>query len=40
MQFDLEKETTIETDTSDYTIGMRMIQQGTKGKPQVVAFHP
>ena len=39
MQFDPEKETTIKIDVSDYTIGMRMIQQGIDRKPQVVTFH-
>ena len=39
VQFNLEKETIIKTDISDYTIGMRMTQQGTDGKPQAVAFH-
>ena len=39
VQFDPEKETMIKTDMSDYAIGMRMTQQGTDGKPQVVAFH-
>ena len=39
MQFDPEKKITIETDTSDYTIGMRIIQPGLDGKAQAVAFH-
>ena len=39
VQFDPEKETTIETDASDYAIGMRMTQPGLEGKPQAVAFH-
>ena len=30
---------TIETDASDYTIGMRMTQPGTDGKPQSIIFH-
>ena len=39
VQFDPEKETTIETDASDYAIGMRMTQPGADGKPRAVAFH-
>jgi hypothetical protein len=32
VQHDPEKETTIETDASDYAIGMRMTQPGPDGK--------
>ena len=39
MQFNLEKEITIETDILDYTIGMRIIQQEINRKPQAVAFY-
>lgn len=39
VQHDAEKETTIETDASDYAIGMRMTQPGPDGKPRAVAFH-
>jgi transposase InsO family protein len=39
VQHDPEKETTIETDASDYAIGMRMTQPGPDGKPRTVAFH-
>ena len=38
-QFDTEKETTIETDASDYAISMSMTQPGPDGKPRPVAFH-
>ena len=38
-QFDPDKETTIETGTSDYAVGMRMTQPGTDGKPQPITFH-
>jgi hypothetical protein len=38
-QFDAEKETIIETDTSDYAIGMSMTQPEPDGKPRPVAFH-
>ena len=38
-QFDAEKEMIVETDTSDYTIGMSMTQPGPDGKPRPVAFH-
>ena len=38
-QFDTEKEIMIETDTSDYTIGMSMTQPGPDRKPRPVAFH-
>jgi hypothetical protein len=33
VQHDLEKETTIEINASDYVIGMRMTQPGPDGKP-------
>ena len=39
VQFNLEKETIIETNTLDYAIGMRMTQPGLDGKAQAVAFH-
>lgn len=39
VQFNLEKETTIETNTSDYTIRIRMTQPELGGKPQAVAFY-
>lgn len=39
VQHDPRKETTIETDASDYAIGMRMTQQGDDGKTRPVAFH-
>ena len=38
-QFNPDKETTIETDASDYTVGMRMTQPGIDGKPQSIVFH-
>ena len=38
-QFNIEKETTIKTDTSDYTIGMSMTQPGPDRKPRPVIFH-
>ena len=38
-QFNTEKEITIETDTSDYAIGMSMTQSGPDKKPRPVAFH-
>ena len=38
-QFNAEKEMTIETDASDYTIGMSMTQPGPDEKPRPVAFH-
>lgn len=39
VQHDPDKETTIETNTSDYTIRMRMTQPGSDGRPRAVAFH-
>jgi hypothetical protein len=39
VQHNPEKETTIETDASDYAIGMRMTQPGLDGKPRPVTFH-
>jgi len=39
VQHDPEKETTIETDASDYAIGARMTQPGPNGKPRPVAFY-
>jgi transposase InsO family protein len=39
VQHDPEKETTIETDASDYAIGARMTQPGPDGKPRPVAFY-
>jgi hypothetical protein len=39
VQHDPEKPTTIETDASDYAIGMRMTQPGDDGKPRPVTFH-
>ena len=30
---------TIETDTSDYAVGIRMTQPGTDEKPWPIAFH-
>jgi hypothetical protein len=39
VQHDPEKETTIETDASDYAIGARMTQPGLDGKPKPVAFY-
>ncbi|KAJ8228025.1 hypothetical protein LV160_008960 [Aspergillus fumigatus] len=39
VQHDPDKETTIETDASDYAIRMRMTQPGSDGRPRPVAFH-
>lgn len=39
VQHDPQKVTTIETDASDYAIGMRMTQPGEDGKPRPIAFH-
>jgi transposase InsO family protein len=39
VQHNPEKETTIETDASDYAIGARMTQPGPNGKPRPVAFY-
>ena len=38
-QFNPEKEMIIETDASDYAVGMVMSQPGTDRKPQPIAFH-
>jgi transposase InsO family protein len=38
-QHDPEKETTIETDASDYAIGARMTQPGSDDKPKPIAFY-
>lgn len=39
VQHDPDKETTIETDASDYAIRMRMTQLGSDGRPRLVAFY-
>jgi hypothetical protein len=39
VQHDPEKETTIETDASNYAIGARITQPGLDGKPRPVAFY-
>ena len=39
VQHNPAKQTTIETDASDYAIGMRMTQPDENGKPKPVAFH-
>ncbi|KAI9034793.1 retropepsin-like aspartic protease/reverse transcriptase [Aspergillus affinis] len=39
VQHDLEKLTTIETDASDYAIGMRMTQPDENGRAKPIAFH-
>jgi transposase InsO family protein len=39
VQSDPEKPKTIETDASDYAVGMRLTQPGDDGKPQPIAFH-
>ena len=39
MQHDPEKKTTIKTNISDYTIGMRMTQPGDNGKPKLIIYH-
>ncbi|KAF4228200.1 hypothetical protein CNMCM8980_006938 [Aspergillus fumigatiaffinis] len=36
---DPEKEKTLETDASDYVIGMRLTQPGDDGRPQPIAFY-
>jgi hypothetical protein len=37
--FDSEKEITLETDISDYTIGVYINQKDLKGRPYPVAFY-
>jgi hypothetical protein len=39
VQSDPEKEKTLETDASDYAIGMRLTQPGDDGKPRPIAFY-
>lgn len=39
VQYNLDKETTIKTNASDYMIGMRMTQLGSDGRPRPVIFH-
>ena len=37
--FDLEREAILETNTSDYTVGIYLTQKGDNGKMQTVAFY-
>lgn len=39
VQHNLDKETTIETDASDYAIRIRITQPGSDGRPRLVIFH-
>jgi hypothetical protein len=39
VQSDPEKEKTLETDASDYVIGMRLTQPGDDGKLRLIAFY-